>query len=194
MNRERIAELLIGHILGNEWIPHTPYAKQSAFLVLDDKEALYGGAAGGGKSDALLMAALMYVDTPGYNAIIFRKTYSDLALPEAVMARSHEWLRPWKTNQPWDATAKECAFMYILTGDLRYALQAKRAVLAVCGGTGKARALRAIRRAFGEWQAGSAVTRSRPLRPKNSRRIVIARASVTSDEYPPCDGMRPWVS
>ena len=102
MDRERIAELLIENILGNEWIPHTPYAKQSAFLCLDDKEALYGGAAGGGKSDALLMAALMYVDTPGYNAIIFRKTYSDLALPEAVMARSHEWLG--ETTAKWDGS------------------------------------------------------------------------------------------
>lgn len=63
-------------------------------------EALYGGAAGGGKSDALLMAALMFVDFPGYNAIIFRRTYSDLALPEALIARSIEWLKP--TEAHWD--------------------------------------------------------------------------------------------
>jgi len=68
-------------------------------------EALYGGAAGGGKSDALLMAALMFVDIPGYNAIIFRRTYSDLALPEALIARSMEWLKPtqarWDINHIW---------------------------------------------------------------------------------------------
>lgn len=100
MNSEQIAEFLVNGVLKNRWIPHEPYPKQAAFLALDDKEALYGGAAGGGKSDALLMAALMFVDTPGYNAILFRKTYSDLALPEAVMARSHEWLGG--TEAKWD--------------------------------------------------------------------------------------------
>jgi predicted phage terminase large subunit-like protein len=61
-------------------------------LLLDSLEALYGGAAGGGKSSCLLMAALQYVDFPGYNAIILRRTYRDLALPGALMDRSKEWL------------------------------------------------------------------------------------------------------
>jgi hydroxymethylbilane synthase len=39
------------------YIPHTPHPKQAEFLALDCEEALYGGAAGGGKSDALIMAA-----------------------------------------------------------------------------------------------------------------------------------------
>jgi hypothetical protein len=56
------------------------------------REALFGGAAGGGKSDSLLMAALQYVDEPGYAAILFRRTYADLALPGAIMDRSKEWL------------------------------------------------------------------------------------------------------
>lgn len=86
----------------NQWIPHNPFIRQAIFLTLDDKEALYGGAAGGGKSDALLMAALMYVDEPGYNAILFRQTYKDLALPEAIMARSHEWLSD--TAAEWNGT------------------------------------------------------------------------------------------
>lgn len=53
---------------------------------------MYGGAAGGGKSDALLMAALQYVDMPGYSAILFRRTFRDLALPKALMDRASEWL------------------------------------------------------------------------------------------------------
>lgn len=61
-------------------------------MLLDNEEAFYGGAAGGGKSDALLMAGLQYADTPGYAAIIFRRTYSDLALPGALMDRAQEWL------------------------------------------------------------------------------------------------------
>ena len=48
------------------YVPHDPHPPQEAFLWLDCFEAFYGGAAGGGKSDALLMAALAYVDVPGY--------------------------------------------------------------------------------------------------------------------------------
>jgi len=53
---------------------------------------MYGGAAGGGKSDALLMAALQYVDVPGYSAMILRRTYADLAKPGAIMDRATAWL------------------------------------------------------------------------------------------------------
>lgn len=75
--------------------PHTPEPPQAAYLKLGDLgvlEALYGGAAGGGKSDCLLMAALQYVDVPGYAALLLRRSYTDLALPGAIMARSKEWL------------------------------------------------------------------------------------------------------
>ena len=76
--------------------------KQAQFLLLDCQERLYGGAAGGGKSDALLMAALQYVGVPGYSAIIFRRTYADLALPKALMDRAHEWLDG--TDARWDGS------------------------------------------------------------------------------------------
>jgi predicted phage terminase large subunit-like protein len=56
-----------------------------------DREVFYGGAAGGGKSEALLMAALQYIEEPGYAAILFRRTFADLALPGALMDRSREW-------------------------------------------------------------------------------------------------------
>lgn len=42
-------------------------------------EALYGGAAGGGKSEALVMEALRQVSIPHYKALILRKTYPELA-------------------------------------------------------------------------------------------------------------------
>ncbi len=41
-------------------------------------EVFYGGAAGGGKSDALVIEALRQVHLPFYKAIIFRKTFPQL--------------------------------------------------------------------------------------------------------------------
>ena len=81
------------------YIPHKPTPKQLAFLLLDNQEALYGGAAGGGKSDALLMAALQYVDWPGYSALLLRRSYADLSLPGALMDRARAWLVP--TQARW---------------------------------------------------------------------------------------------
>jgi hypothetical protein len=75
--------------------PHRPEPPQHAFLLLDElgvEEALYGGAAGGGKSDAMLMSALRYVDVPGYAALLLRKTYADLNKPGALMDRAKFWL------------------------------------------------------------------------------------------------------
>lgn len=72
--------------------PHVPHDRQVPFLLDFGKEALYGGAAGGGKSDALLMGALMFVDVPRYTAILFRRTYKDLVRPGALMDRAVEWL------------------------------------------------------------------------------------------------------
>jgi predicted phage terminase large subunit-like protein len=72
--------------------PEEPSINQKVFLRTNSMEALFGGAAGGGKSSALLMAALQYVDTPGYSAILFRRTYADLALPGALMDRFVSWM------------------------------------------------------------------------------------------------------
>lgn len=91
-----------------KYIPHQPTPKQAIFLCLDSAEAFYGGAAGGGKSDALLMGALQYVDVPGYRAMLFRRTYADLSLPEALMDRAAEWLGG--TDARWRGTEKTWVF------------------------------------------------------------------------------------
>ncbi len=48
-------------------------------MARTEDEALYGGAAGGGKSDALVIEALRQVDIPHYRALILRKTYPQLS-------------------------------------------------------------------------------------------------------------------
>lgn len=92
--RRTLAEQLTPRFpAGKSYVPHVPHPPQQAFLLLSHlAEVFYGGAAGGGKSDAGLMGALQFVDVPGYSALIIRRTFQDLALPGAIMDRAEEWL------------------------------------------------------------------------------------------------------
>jgi len=60
----------------------TPTPRQTEFLECPDWEVLYGGAAGGGKSDGLLIDAWGGADrafeSPNHRAVIFRKQFVDL--------------------------------------------------------------------------------------------------------------------
>lgn len=59
-------------------------------------------------SSALLMSALQYVDVPGYAALLLRRTYRDLSLPQALMSRAIEWLSG--TDARWDSEKHQFTF------------------------------------------------------------------------------------
>ena len=74
------------------YTPLPPSPKQAALLATTCREALFGGAGGGGKSVALLMGALQFCDVPGYNALILRRKLTDLKLPDGLIDVSRDWL------------------------------------------------------------------------------------------------------
>lgn len=108
MNPTAVVRAIARSARARRYCPHEPFPTQARFMGLDCLEALFGGAAGGGKSDALLMAALQYVHVPGYAALLLRRTYTDLALPDAIMDRSHQWLT--NTDAKWDDRDKTWHF------------------------------------------------------------------------------------
>lgn len=60
-------------------IEYEPTEKQRLFHSSDANEVLFGGAAGGGKSKAIVMEALQRcLDVPGSRAYLFRRTYPEL--------------------------------------------------------------------------------------------------------------------
>jgi len=116
--------LLTNTIYNNLYIPHKPFDQQIDFLTYPAEELLYGGMAGGGKSDSLLMAALQYVGeeykieledgsfTNPYSALILRRTYQDLSQPNAIMDRAKRWLDPFTKKKivKWDGMTKTFTF------------------------------------------------------------------------------------
>lgn len=55
-----------------------PLYKQWLMMSRTENEGFYGGAAGGGKTDYLVMEAMSQVEIPEYKGIIFRRTYPEL--------------------------------------------------------------------------------------------------------------------
>lgn len=66
------------HANGRSNVIWSPQPRQKAFMARGEYEGFYGGAAGGGKSDVLVIEALRQAHIPTYAGIIFRKTYTQL--------------------------------------------------------------------------------------------------------------------
>jgi hypothetical protein len=90
------------------FIPIAPHPKQKLFLDLDVKEALFGGATGGGKTAALLADALKYVNVSSYSALLLRRNFPDLIQEGGLISLSHEWLQ--NTDAKWHSQNKEWTF------------------------------------------------------------------------------------
>ena len=60
---------------------------QTDFLASPEEDVLYGGAAGGGKSFAVLLDVLRYADNPNHRAIILRRTLDEL---RELIEKSHQ--------------------------------------------------------------------------------------------------------
>lgn len=75
----------------NSNIVWTPQPKQALFISCAADWVLFGGGAGGGKSDALLADFLRYIGDRYYQGILFRRSYPEL---EELIARSRELYEP----------------------------------------------------------------------------------------------------
>lgn len=88
------------------------HPKQAEFLAMTDREVMYGGAVGGGKSASLIMAALQYVDVPGYSAILFRRTTVDLIGEKGLLNETQRMLRPIIRRGDCRWSASERSFFF----------------------------------------------------------------------------------
>ena len=93
-----------------QWWPGEPTPKQAAALALYGiPDLFYGGAAGGGKSEYLLMAASQFADHPDSHALLLRKTYKELTRPDALLDRARQW---WEFQPEIRYLASEMKFVW----------------------------------------------------------------------------------
>lgn len=105
-------------VVGNKYVPHWPHPKQAvalgAHLDHDYKrdpvfELLFGGSAGGGKSDFLLQAAGQMAGRYGhFRGLLLRRTHKELMKAGALMSRAMQWWLGLDVH--WDGSNKTMRF------------------------------------------------------------------------------------
>jgi len=82
------------------WRPQV--GPQVAFHASPADELLYGGAAGGGKSESILVEAARHIEVPGYHALILRRTFPELTRSDGLIPRSKQYfydLGKWRAGE-----------------------------------------------------------------------------------------------
>lgn len=100
---------------------------QEKFLMSPADIVIYGGARGGGKSYGLLIEALRNTSNPGFNAVIFRRTYPQIMQPDGLWDTSMK-IYPFvgatgsRNNMRWSfPSGASILFSHMENEDDRYA-------------------------------------------------------------------------
>jgi hypothetical protein len=89
------------------------------FLTSPADIVIYGGSAGGGKTWAILLEVLRGIMNPGYNAVIFRRTYPMIRNPGGMWDASSQVFpfvgaRPKESSLTWDfPSGANCVFRHL---------------------------------------------------------------------------------
>lgn len=75
-----------------KWLAKSKNQEAFHLACQEADEVLYGGAAGGGKTDALMREAARQIDNPKYRAILFRRTFPEVE--SSFIDKAYQWYEP----------------------------------------------------------------------------------------------------